>query len=31
MNDKISQKQLENRLRRLRDEPEIPYTKDEEM
>jgi hypothetical protein len=27
----VTQKQLENRLRKLRDEPEIPYTQEEEM
>jgi hypothetical protein len=31
MSDKVSQKQLENRLRKLRDEPEIPYTQEEAM
>ncbi len=31
MSDRVSQKQLENRLRKLRDEPEIPYTQEEEM
>lgn len=31
MQDKVSQKQLENRLRKLNDQPEIPYTQDEEL
>lgn len=31
MSDKISQKQLENRLRKLKNESEIPYTQDEEL
>ena len=31
MSDKVSQKQLENRFRRLRDEPKVPYTQEEEM
>jgi hypothetical protein len=31
MNDRVSQKQLENRLRRLKNQPEIPYTTDEEL
>ena len=31
MKEQISQKQLENRLRKLNDQPEIPYTKDEEL
>lgn len=31
MSDKVSQKQLENRLRKLRDQPEVPYTEDEEL
>jgi hypothetical protein len=30
MEDQVSQKQLENRLRKLRDQSAIPYTKDEE-
>jgi hypothetical protein len=31
MSDRVSQKQLENRLRKLKDQPQIPYTKDEEL
>jgi len=31
MEDQVSQKQLENRLRKLKDQPEIPYTEDEEL
>lgn len=31
MSDRVSQKQLENRLRKLKNEPEMPYTQDEEM
>jgi hypothetical protein len=31
MNEKVSQKQLENRLKRLNDQPEIPYTPEEEL
>lgn len=29
MSNRVSQKELENRLRRLKDEPEIPYTEEE--
>lgn len=29
MGDKVRMKEIENRLRRLRDEPEIPYTEEE--
>lgn len=29
MGDKVRMKEMENRLRRLRDEPEIPYTEEE--
>ena len=29
--DRVTQKQLENRLRRLRGDPEIPYTTEEDM
>ena len=31
MSDRVSQKQLENRLRKLSDQPQIPYTEDEEL
>lgn len=31
MSDKVTMKEMENRLRRLRDEPEIPYTQEEEI
>jgi len=31
MHDQITQKNLENRLRKLKDQQEIPYTKDEEL
>jgi len=29
--DKVLMKQMENRLRKLRDEPEIPYTDEEQI
>jgi len=31
MNERLSQKQLENRLRKLNDQPEIPYTQEEQL
>ena len=31
MSEKLSQKQLENRLRKLKDQPEIPYTQEEQI
>ena len=31
MSDRVTQKQLENRLRKLKGEPEVPYTNEEQM